>query len=86
MVSKRCIKYIYTLELRNLSRYHKVCLVVGMRIGQIVFLDCGKKVSEESLYSTKGKYQTSPNYNELVKNWRVDMLLPRMYQDYEVSG
>ena len=54
-----------------------------MRIGQIVFLDCGKKISEDTIYSAKGKYQNTANYKDLVSNWLVDSLLPRMYMDKE---
>ena len=72
----------YVLELRNLARFHTTFLVIGRRIGQIIFLLCNK-VSDETFYSKKGKYQTTDNLEELKKNWNPSMMIPKSYKDYE---
>nr|QBK88709.1 MAG: trimeric dUTP diphosphatase [Mimivirus LCMiAC01] len=74
----------YTLELRNLSRFHKTFLVVNRRYAQVVFLKCNKINNKISYHST-GKYQTASNLDELKKTWNPTMMLPKMYKDYECS-
>ena len=59
-------------------------MVVGKRVGQIVFLKC-KKVNNDILYSKKGKYQTTDDLEDLKKNWKPEMMLPKMYLDYEIN-
>lgn len=44
-----------TLELQNVTRYHRLKLTEGMGIGQIVF-HRHTKVPEAQLYSTRGSY------------------------------
>lgn len=73
-----------TLELRNLSRYHTTFLVVNRRVGQIIFFKCNK-ISDDTAYNVKGKYQTSSDLQIVKDTWRPFMLLPRMYLDYEVA-
>lgn len=75
----------WTVEITNNSRYYQVPLVVGRRIGQIVFFET-EEVSDEDAYPASGKYQTKFNLNQLEKNWKPSMMLPRMFNDYEVKS
>lgn len=72
----------WTLELSSMSRFHSMPLVVGRRIAQLVFFEV--EPVEES-YDRYGKYQSSDDLEELKKNWRPELMLPRMYNDREVA-
>ena len=66
----------WTMEITNHSRYHKIPLIVGRRISQIVFFRTGEVDN-----SYKGKYQSSNNLNELINNWKPEDMLPKLYLD-----
>ncbi len=69
----------WTLEVYNLNQRHSIVLPVGERIAQIVFFHTGEvRGSYESL---SGKYNSSTNLDELVKNWKPELMLPRAYKD-----
>lgn len=46
---------VLTLELKNMTRYHRLLLVSGMYIGQIKFFE-HEPVPEEQSYATRGRY------------------------------
>jgi deoxycytidine triphosphate deaminase len=69
----------WTMEIYNLNQRHSVVLPVGERIAQIVFQHTGEVTGEYSNLS--GKYQTSTDIEELVKNWSPEQMLPRAYKD-----
>jgi deoxycytidine triphosphate deaminase len=73
----------WTMEIKNNSRYQSVPLIVGRRYAQISFFQTEPLPSGES-YTQTGKYQTKKSLEELKKNWRPEMMLPRMYLDREV--
>ncbi len=73
----------WTMEITNNSRYYAIPLVVGRRIGQIIFFNTG--AIRASDYAGSGKYQTTTDLQELQKMWRPDMMLPKMYNDREVQ-
>lgn len=75
----------WTMEVTNNSRFHTVPLVVGRRIGQIVFFEVDPIMIDKGDYTTTGKYQTGP-VDEMRKNWSPEAMLPRMYQDREVEN
>lgn len=72
----------WTLEVVNTSRYHRIPLVVGRRVGQVMFHQV-EQVAAEDVYSFDGKYQTSSSLEEIKARWRPEMMLPRMYLDRE---
>ncbi len=72
-----------TLEITNNSTYYKIPLIVGRRISQIIYMDTGNKVEKNKLYHSTGKYQTTSNFDEMIKTWNPAMMLPKMYKDYE---
>ena len=75
----------WTMEITNNSRFHKIPIVVGRRIAQIIFFETGETLQENNDYSSVGKYQTSDNIEELQKNWSPEDMIPKMYKDYEVK-
>jgi dCTP deaminase len=73
----------WTLEITNNSRHYAIPLVVGRRIGQLVFFETGPILKDE--YSKTGKYQTSTNIAELKKSWKPEAMLPRLYTDRDIK-
>lgn len=69
----------WTMEIYNLNQRHSVVLPVGERIAQIVFQHTGEVSGEYSNLS--GKYQTSSDLKELIKNWSPEQMLPRAFKD-----
>jgi deoxycytidine triphosphate deaminase len=73
-----------TLEVFNLNHNEIVLLPVGERIAQIIFHHTGEV---EGNYGSgrnrgfSGKYQAGTNFNDLIKNWRPELMLPRAYMD-----
>lgn len=72
----------YTMEITNRSRHHSIPLVVGQRVAQIVF---NLTEGAEKCYSATGKYQTSKDLTEVMSTWRPEMMLPRMFNDWELN-
>lgn len=69
----------WTMEIYNLNQRHSVVLPVGERISQIVFMHTGEVSGAYSNLS--GKYQTSDDLQQLVKDWSPVQMLPRAYKD-----
>lgn len=72
-----------TLEIYNLNMHESVVLPVGERIGQLIFHKTGVVEGDysEGRGGMSGKYQTTSNLQELIKNWRPEDMLPRAYKD-----
>jgi dCTP deaminase len=75
----------WTLEITNNSNHYSIPLVVGRHIAQIVFFETGEILDEKKEYSSTGKYQTSASISHLKKSWKPEMMLPKMYLDWEVG-
>ena len=73
-----------TLEIFNLNQHETVLLPVGERIAQAVFHETGDVVGN---YGTgrdngfSGKYQQGTSLEELIANWRPELMLPKAYLD-----
>lgn len=76
----------WTLEITNNFQYHMIPLVVGRRVGQVVF-DGVRPLEEGDIgYTDKGKYQKgAADVEEMVRMWSPEMMLPRAYLDREVE-
>jgi deoxycytidine triphosphate deaminase len=73
-----------TLEIYNLNHKETVLLPVGERIAQAVFHETGPvrgNYGEGRNGGFSGKYQSGTDLNQLIKNWRPEMMLPRAYLD-----
>lgn len=66
----------WALEISNHLRYHRLPLVVGEPVAQILFYRTG-----ECTNPYIGKYQSSASLEELTRSWKPEMMLPRLYED-----
>ena len=72
----------WTMEITNNSRNYVIPLVVGRRVAKIIFFETGELLKND--YTNKGKYQTSTNVEKLKKEWKPEMMLPRLYNDRDI--
>jgi len=73
----------WTLEITNNSRYHVVPLVVGRRIGQVVFFET-TPVKDD--YLKTGKYQAdTDSVTQMMDSWSPEDMLPKAYKDREIK-
>jgi dCTP deaminase len=75
----------WTLEITNNLQYHMIPLVVGRRIGQVLFDGVTPLDEGDEDYTQSGKYQQTADLEEMVRMWNPDMMLPRAYLDREVA-
>lgn len=74
----------WTMEVTNNSQYFTIPLVVGRRIGQMVFYEV-EPIEGSDYVSEGGKYQISQELEEMKRSWNPEMMIPRMHLDWEVS-
>lgn len=72
----------WAMEITNNSRHYTIPLVVGRRVAQIIFFETGPINAKD--YTAKGKYQTTTDMTKLKKNWKPEMMLPRLYLDRDI--
>ncbi len=75
----------WTMEVTNNSRYYTIPLVVGRRVAQIVFFETELIENFEQDYTRTGKYQQTTDIEELKRSWKPQMMLPKMYDDWEAK-
>ncbi|MBI2451257.1 MAG: deoxycytidine triphosphate deaminase [Parcubacteria group bacterium] len=75
----------WTMEVTNNSRYFTIPLVVGRRIGQMVFYKVEPLKKAPDYVGEGGKYQLSEEIEEVKKSWNPNMMIPRMHLDWEVK-
>jgi len=73
----------WTMEITNNSRNYLIPLVVGRRIAQIIFFETGPILGAD--YTSNGKYQSSQNITKLRKEWKPEMMLPRLWADKDIK-
>lgn len=73
----------WTMEITNNSKNYIIPLVVGRRIAQIVFFETGPIENHD--YAVKGKYQSSMDVKKLQKEWKPEMMLPRLWADKDIK-
>ncbi len=73
----------WTLEITNNSRHYNIPLVVGRRIGQLVFFEVEPILNKD--YTKTGKYCASLDIEELKAKWTPEEMLPKMWKDREVK-
>ena len=74
----------WTMEITNNSRFSHLPLKVGMRVGQMKFYQV-TPLEEGTDYSTKGKYQATPDIETLKRSWTPFSMLPKLYKDFEMT-
>lgn len=72
------------MEITNNSRHYIIPLVVGRRIAQIIFFDTGPILDAD--YASQGKYQTTTDIKKMKKEWKPEMMLPRLYTDRDIKN
>jgi dCTP deaminase len=73
----------WTMEISNASQHYIIPLVVGRRIAQLVFFETGPIAGKD--YTASGKYQVSTNIKQLKKEWKPEMMLPRLWTDRDIK-
>lgn len=76
----------WTMEVTNNSQYFTIPLVVGRRVGQIVFYEVEPLDNITDYVGEGGKYQRSQEIEEVKKSWHPEMMIPRMHLDWEVNN
>jgi dCTP deaminase len=76
----------WTMEVTNNSQYFTIPLVVGRRIGQMVFYEVEPVASSTDYVAERGKYQFSEKLDDLKRDWRPEAMIPRMHLDWEVTA
>ncbi len=74
-----------TLEIFNLNQHETVLLPVGERIAQAVFHETGEVAGTYGAgrdNGFSGKYQQGTSLEELIANWRPELMLPKAYIDH----
>lgn len=73
-----------TLEIYNLNQHETVLLPVGERIAQAIFHETGPVEGNYGQGRHKGfsgKYQAGTDLDQLIKNWKPELMLPKAYLD-----
>ncbi len=73
----------WTMEITNNSKNYLIPLIVGRRIAQIVFFETGEILAND--YAAAGKYQSSSDLKQLQKDWKPEMMLPRLWADRDIK-
>lgn len=73
----------WTMEITNNSKNYIIPLVVGRRIAQLVFFETGQIEAKD--YAASGKYSSSTDVKKLAKEWRPEMMLPRLWTDSDIK-
>ena len=73
----------WTMEITNNSKNYLIPLVVGRRIAQIIFFETGPIL--DSNYAKSGKYQSGDSLEKLKKNWKPELMLPKLYLDRDIK-
>lgn len=76
----------WTMEVTNNSQYYSVPLVVGRRIAQMVFYEVAPLEKGGDYAAEGGKYQASGTLEDLKREWKPEMMIPRMHLDWEVRA
>jgi dCTP deaminase len=76
----------WTMEVTNNSQHFTIPLVVGRRIGQIVFYEVEPLKETPDYVREGGKYQKSQDIEEVKKMWKPEMMVPQMHLDWEVRN
>jgi dCTP deaminase len=73
----------WTMEITNNSQHYAIPLIVGRRISQLIFFETGEILGTD--YNKSGKYNSSTDIKKLKKDWRPEMMLPKLYKDRDIK-
>jgi dCTP deaminase len=75
----------WTMEIKNESDEYIIPLVVGRRIAQLVFFETGPIINVRENYANSGKYSSSEDLKILVKKWKPQDMIPKLYLDRDIK-
>ena len=75
----------WTMEVTNNAQHFTIPLVVGRRLGQMVFYEVEPIGNDADYTKEAGKYQRSQDIEEVKKSWNPYMMIPQMHKDWEVG-
>jgi dCTP deaminase len=73
----------WAMEITNNSKHYMIPLVVGRRVAQIIFFETGPILAGD--YASTGKYQSSTDIKKLKKEWKPEMILPKLWADRDAQ-
>lgn len=73
----------WTMEITNNSQTHPIPLVVGRRIAQIIFFETGPIRGAD--YNASGKYGSTKSVEQMVKDWKPEDMIPKMWKDRDIK-
>ena len=73
----------WTMEISNNSTQYTIPLVVGRRIAQMIFFETGPIIGDD--YTKHGKYNKTTDIKRLQKDWKPEMMLPRLWADRDIK-
>lgn len=76
----------WTMEITNNSQYFTIPLVVGRRVGQMVFYEIEPLKDAPDYVGEGGKYQKSQDVEVVKNSWNPHMMIPQMHKDWEVRS
>ncbi len=76
----------WTMEITNNSQHFTIPLVVGRRVGQVVFYEVEPLTDTPDYVGEGGKYQRSQDLEELKRDWNPHMMIPQMHKDWEIHS
>lgn len=76
----------WTMEVTNNSQHFIIPLVVGRRVGQMVFYEVEPVNASPDYVKEGGKYQRSQDLEELKKSWSPHQMIPQMHKDWEITS
>lgn len=76
----------WTMEITNNSQYFTIPLVVGRRVGQMVFYEVEPLKVAPDYVGEGGKYQKSQDVEVVKQSWNPHMMIPQMHKDWEVRS
>lgn len=75
----------WTMEITNNSKHYTIPLVAGMRVAQLIFFETGEILGKDYTQGHTTKYQTVSDLKKLKKEWRPEMMLPKLYKDRQTN-
>jgi dCTP deaminase len=76
----------WTMEVTNNSQHFTIPLVVGRRVGQMVFYEVEPIRDIPDYVKEGGKYQHVDSLDDLKRTWSPEMMIPQMHRDWEVTS
>lgn len=76
----------WTMEITNNSQYFTIPLVVGRRVGQMVFYEIEPLKHAPDYVGEGGKYQRSQDVEIVKSSWNPQMMIPQMHLDWEIKA